>query len=427
MSIQKDLQELVNAEVISKETSDRIQTYYQNKSINPRNRLLIIFGVFGAILVGVGASLIIAQNWEKLSILTKTVLSFTPMIIGQILCGFVLIKKEESIPWRESAAAFLFFSVGGCISLVSMIYDIPGSLSSYLLAWMFLCLPLIYIMKSSMVSLLLVIGATVFAIDSGYGMYSLSDSYLYWVLILLVIPHYYLLLKEQTASIFLALHHWIIPGSLLICLGTVADKYGLLMFLAYICLFGLFYNIGNTKFFSLKLTLSNGYKILGSLGTIVLLLIFSFKEIWKTIRGENYVLSELMSSPELIAIVLISAVALILLYTKIRIHSFRAIDPHEPLFIFMIATFFIGLTSPVSVVLVNIITLVLGILTIIDGARKDHLGVLNFGLLIIAALAVCRFFDTDISFVVRGIMFLIVGFGFFAANYWLILKRKSNE
>ncbi|MEM6542707.1 MAG: DUF2157 domain-containing protein, partial [Bacteroidota bacterium] len=61
------------------------------------------------------------------------------------------------------------------------------------------------------------------------------------------------------------------------------------------------------------------------------------------------------------------------------------------------------------------------------GAKQDHLGILNYGLLILTALVVCRFFDTDLSFVVRGIMFVSVGAGFFVANYLMLKKRKANE
>jgi hypothetical protein len=42
-------------------------------------------------------------------------------------------------------------------------------------------------------------------------------------------------------------------------------------------------------------------------------------------------------------------------------------------------------------------------------------------------LAVCRFFDTDLSFIIRGLLFVTVGIGFFATNYWMIKKRKANE
>ena len=62
----------------------------------------------------------------------------------------------------------------------------------------------------------------------------------------------------------------------------------------------------------------------------------------------------------------------------------------------------------------------------LEGAKREHLGILNYGLLIIAALAACRFFDQDITFLGRGLIFLFVGFSFFAANYWIIRKRAAG-
>ena len=96
-------------------------------------------------------------------------------------------------------------------------------------------------------------------------------------------------------------------------------------------------------------------------------------------------------------------------------------------FAVFILIFMIGLSSSLAVLLVNVYVLIISVLTIINGAKEDHLGILNYGLLILSALIMCRFFDTDLSFVMRGILFVIVGLGFFAANYLMLKKRKGNE
>ena len=88
--------------------------------------------------------------------------------------------------------------------------------------------------------------------------------------------------------------------------------------------------------------------------------------------------------------------------------------------------FFLGLTNSVApVVLVNLLVLLLGIFTIRLGAKADHLGVLNYGLLTITALIICRFFDSHMSFVIRGLLFVLVGAGFFLTNYLMLKKRKE--
>lgn len=67
---------------------------------------------------------------------------------------------------------------------------------------------------------------------------------------------------------------------------------------------------------------------------------------------------------------------------------------------------------------------IIGILTIRKGAKKNHLGVLNYGLLIITALVICRFFDTDLSSIIRRLLFVSVGIGFFLTNYWMLKKSE---
>ncbi len=427
MSIQNDIPELIKAGVITQETADRIHDYYKNKSGESTNRLFIVFGILGAILVGLGIILIIAHNWDDLSRPTKTFFSFLPLFIGQIICGFVLIKNQDSIAWRESGAAFLFFSVGASISLVSQVYNIPGNLSSFLLTWMLLCLPLIYVMKSSITSLLYLAGITFYAGETSYWSYPTSESYLYWVLLLLALPHYFLLYKKMPKSNYMILHNWLVPLSLVITLGTVAKRTDELIFIAYFSLLGLFYLIGDSDFFTRQKTINNGYKLLGSLGTIVLLLIFSFDWFWKDLRKRDLSFSEIIVTPEFFASMIISLLVAGLLYLRQKNKPLNDIKPLAPIFILFIITFILGLSSPIAVVLINLYVFAIGILTIKDGAKQDHLGILNYGLLIITALVICRFFDTDLSFVIRGILFVSVGAGFFAANYWILKKRKTNE
>ena len=425
--MQRDLNELVAANVISQEIADKIQNYYKTKKGRSVNWLFVVFGILGGILISLGIILIIAHNWDNLPRLTKTILAFIPLIIGQVLSGYAIVKKSENITWRESVSAFVFFSVGATISLVSQIYNIPGNLSSFIMIWMLLCLPLIYLMKSSITSLLYIIGITYFASETGYWSSPSSTVHVYWILLMLVLPHYYFLLKKKPESNFTIFHNYFISISIVITLGTVANTMGELMYIAYFSLFGLFYQIGSLEHFKNQKLINNSYLSIGSLGTIVLLLILSFDWFWKDLRHNNFQLSEVILSPEFYVSILLTLVAGTLLYRKHYLRDLAGIKPISVVFVLFIVTFIIGLSSPVSVVIINIIVLALGILTIIDGAKQDHLGILNFGLLIVTALVVCRFFDTDLSFIIRGLLFIAVGFGFFMTNYWMLKKRKTHE
>lgn len=427
MSIQKEIPELLKAGVINEETATRILDYYKIEKGTSNNRFFIAFGILGGIITGLGIILIIAHNWDTLSRFTRTIFAFLPLVIGQILCAYVLMKKRESVAWRETGAAFLFFAVGASISLVSQVYNIPGSLSSFLLTWMLLCFPLIYIMRSSIVSLLYLTGITVYACEIGYWSFPTSFPYLYWVLFLLIVPHYYYLFREKPRSNFMSFHNWLVPLSLTIVLGTFSKYHKEFMYPAYISLLGLFYLIGDSEFFREKKLRNNGYKIMGSLGTIGLLLASSFDWFWESLRRKDLELAELINAPEFIAFVIISLLATGMFYYHQKNRSLIDIKPLSPIFILFMITFFLGFFSSIAVVLINIYILGLGILIIREGGNQNHLGILNFGLLTITALVICRFFDTDLSFVFRGIMFVLVGTGFFAANYWILKKRKINE
>ena len=427
MNIRKDISDLIKNDIITPETAEKILDYYKNKSGSSTNRLFIVFGILGAVLVGLGIILILAHNWDELSRVTKTIFAFLPLLTGQIICGYTLTKKQDSLAWRESGAAFLFFAVGASISLVSQIYHIPGSIGPFLLTWMCLCLPVVYVMRSSFTSLLFIAGITYYAAHVGYGSHTSTEPYVYWLLLLGVLPHYFHLYRNKPESNFLIFHHWFIPLSVIISLGTVAKSTEEFMLIAYMSLFGLFYLLGQTDFFNHQKPLNNGYKISGALGTISLLLGLSFDGFWEELRRTDLILNDLMAAPEFYASVIISLLAGALFYFQQKSKSLLDIKPITPVFILFIITFILGLSSPMAVVMINIIVFFMGILTIIDGIRHTHLGTLNLGLLIITALVVCRFFDTDLSFVLRGLMFVSVGLAFFAANYWLLKKRKTDE
>lgn len=427
MNLNKELPELLDAGVISKDVADRIQDYYENKQRLSTNRLFIVFGILGAILVGLGIILIVAHNWDELSRSVKTLFAFLPLLLGQALCGYALIRKSDSVAWRESAAAFLFFAVGASISLVSQIYNIPGNLSSFLLTWMLLCVPLIYVMRSSVVSLLYLTGITYYACETGYWSYPASETYSYWLLLLLALPHYFLLNRDKPQGNFTVFHHWLVPLSVIIVLGTVAVRTDELMFIAYFSLFGILQLLGERDFFRQQKTVNNAYRMLGSLGTLVMLLTVSFEWFWNDLIREGLYLMQVMAAPEFYASLILSGVAMVLLFLNLRDRPLRRCNPLSPIFLLFIVTFVLGLFSPAAVWLMNGAVLAIGILTIRDGAKHDHLGILNFGLLIITALVICRFFDTDLSFVIKGILFVSVGAGFFAMNYWILKTRKTND
>ncbi len=425
MKFVNELADLVKASVIDEETTAKIRAYYASRQRPSANRLLIVFGILGAILVGLGIILIIAHNWDDLAKSTKTVFAFLPLIVGQGVCLFVLLRRNEIIAWREGSSVFLFFSVAAAISLVSQIYNIPGDLGAFLLTWMILCVPLIYVMRSSVTSLLCLVGISWFVWETSYLSPS-GESYEYWALLAACIPHYVLLVRKRPSSNFTTFHNWVIPLSLISVMMMFADRSEEFLFVAYMSLFGLFYLIGHLSDFSTLRLRNNGFRVLGSVGTVVLLIVLSFDELWEDLRRESVTIASAMGSMELILACVLTLVAAALFLNHVADKKLSGIRPVAPVFILFPGIFLLGYVSPASVVLVNLLVLGIAVLTIREGARLDHLGVLNYGLIIIAVLVTCRFFDTDLLFVTRGILFIAVGAGFFVTNYRMLQKRKGH-
>ncbi|MEM6346199.1 MAG: DUF2157 domain-containing protein [Bacteroidota bacterium] len=425
--ILKALPELVEAGLISTQKAEDIRLYYEAKKQPAQNRLLVIFSILGAILVGLGIILIIAHNWDDLSRTIKSVFAFIPLLIGQAACAYVILRKPENTAWKEGASAFLIFGVGASISLISQIYNIEGDLGGFMLLWMLLIAPLMYLMKSSISSLLFLAGITYYATIVGYDQYPSENAWPYWGLLLVGLPYYLNLIKTQPEGNFTRFHHWLYPLSLTICLGIWSDGLEEWMLPAYIAMFGCLYIIGNLPYFKSLKGINNGYLIIGALGSMSLLITLSFDWFWEDLSRMTEGLGYFYTVQEFWLLAALSVFGLGLLLWSKRRGNWREIRPLEIVFLLVLLVFLLGFQAPLaSRILISIIILGTGLFTILEGARKDHLGILNYGLLIITSLIVARFFDQEISFVIRGIMFVVVGISFFTANYLMIKKRKQD-
>jgi len=421
MNLNKELPKLVKEGVISQEVSDSIFNYYQKEKTPDQSRLMLVFGVIGAILVGLGIILIIAHNWDDFLRPLKTGFALLPLIIGQLACGYTILRKKESPAWREASTSFLFFAIGSCISLISQIYNIPGEMGSFLFLWMILFLPIPFVMKSSVGSLLFLIGSSFYALNVGYWEFPDTPPYWYLFFIAVTLIFYLQLKKQKPESNALVFHNWLIPLSLTICLGSFSIHHEEILFLAYMSMFAIFTQIGNTESLVNQPARNNAFRIIGWLGSVTILLILSFDAVWEDIRREIYQYSELITAPEVYTTLLVSIAAIFLAYRAFAKNKLRI---NEILFFVLLLIYILSSHSSFAFVLVNLLLFTFGLLTIISGTNQRSLMLMNSGLLIITALIICRFFDTDLSFVIRGVLFLSIGFGFFIANYQLLKKKK---
>ena len=71
----------------------------------------------------------------------------------------------------------------------------------------------------------------------------------------------------------------------------------------------------------------------------------------------------------------------------------------------------------------NAYVFVLGLGTLVAGVRARRAGTVNGGLVLLGALIAARFFDLDIGFVLKGVVFILLGIGFLASNLALARRR----
>ena len=92
------------------------------------------------------------------------------MAVGQLLALWGILSGRGSTAWREGIAILITAAVAASIALVGQTYHIPGDLGAFLLTWMLLILPLIYLLEASAPCVVYLAGITAWAgYEQGMG------------------------------------------------------------------------------------------------------------------------------------------------------------------------------------------------------------------------------------------------------------------
>lgn len=105
---------------------------------------VIAFSTIGTILIGIGAILFVASNWEKIGNSIK-VLLLAGSTIGIHYAGYHIKYENQKYPRLGSALILLsalFF--GASLFLIAQIYNINANNSTLVLIWLIGVFPLIY-------------------------------------------------------------------------------------------------------------------------------------------------------------------------------------------------------------------------------------------------------------------------------------------
>jgi len=426
----RELSDLIAKGILSQESADKLRQHYgEVKSTTKTTAMLIILGTLGSLLIGLGIILLLAHNWEQFSRFTRAVISFLPLVLGQYLALWVLQKKPQSGALKEGAATFLSLMVGASISLISQTYNFPADASTFILAWMFLIIPITYLMQASIPAAIYLIGITIW---SGIQSNDPVKAILFWPLAAIVLPHFIWALRQK----IYALRTTILSFVAMVCIlfgasFSLGRTWPCAWVIIFSSLYSIFYSLGWLKVNGATTNWQRPLRLVGALGLFILTLTFTFRHFWLSLgsfchldKSRVFGIGVLLDYMLTIAII---ATAIALFYYNLkRKNSMVALFTAVPLL--AIITYMIkDPTVFFTLLIFNVYLLTLCIRQITTGFRNNNLSVVNTGMLMLAILIMARFFDSDINFVMKGLAFIVIGIGFLAVNFKLARRQGGAK
>jgi uncharacterized membrane protein len=426
----QELPELIAKGVLTQEVAGKIRQYYgEIKSTSRTSVILIISGTIGALLIGLGIILLLAHNWEQFSRFTRAFLSFAPLVIGQGLALWVLWRKPQSSAFKEGTATFLSLMVGASIVLISQTYNIPGDTGSFILTWMFLIAPVVYLMQASLPAAIYLIGITAWA-----GSYwdNPGKAVLFWPLATIVMPHFIWALRQEIYTIRTTMLSLV----MIICVSvgagfSLGKTWSGSWIIIFPSIYGIFYSTGCLKLSRFTTSWQRPLRMIGGIGLFILALQFTFRYVWQYLSrdyyGTNRSISGINALPGHIITLAIIATAILLFYDNVKRKNLtNSLFGALPL-LAIVSFLFKEQTIILPLLIFNIYLLILSVSRIMLGIRNNSLPMVNTGMLMLAILIIARFFDSEINFIVKGLVFIAVGIGFLVTNVLLVRRKRGAE
>lgn len=416
------------AGIIDSQTQQHLLEHYQVEGVAAAERqhswsnVLLIS--LGALLIGGGIILLLAHNWEDFGKSTRTILSFLPLVLAQALCWYGVQYKPKSLALRESGGVLLFFAVCASITLISQTYHIYGDLERFLVVWLLLGLPIVYLLRSATV--LILISALILWLCG-------LEREPYWLFYAVLTPYFYLLYRERS-RILLPWTLWFSCLGLLFSIvyssayyASPLDHWSIYITLALGCAF---YAVGywwlgfDCQKFWVNAPVSIGVIIIGFVSLM-------FTWYGRILPSELWQVESPMTANEYFILGFFVLCILTVILFIVR-HAKRLTAPNWialASFVFVILGIigFNLIGEHTFVVLSNLYILIGSVLLMFQGIQKTRLMLLNGGLVWFSFLVLFRYFDSDIPFVAKGIIFIAVGAAFITTNIWFKKKQVAKE
>lgn len=401
--------------ILSAEISRRLSERYSAVS-HSRSWALVVFGILGAFLTGLGIISILAANWDDLSRPIRLVAAFVPLALAGGAALWTHLTRRTGAVWQEPIGIFWGLSIGAVISLTAQIYHISGDPESFMLTWMLLLLPVLYATNSSW-TLLGYFGGLL-----SWATLTDANKLLFWVLVLPALPLVLRLQREKGLTLWLV--ELGILGILTAGVGVTLSK----------VMPGLWIPI-YTGLFVLGAQLNRkpwpspaGLFAFGGLSVLFFLLLADTWP-WRDIGWDHY-RSEEVSPSEYIDYTLalvaplgaVGVCAVNVLRRKFE-HLLTGAAPFVTTGCWLVVSKW---NRPeIAVWVCTLYMAVFALFFLLKGLRTNTLRLVNAGVALLIGVIWCRFFNTDISFTVKGIIFIACGLLALTVN--IVLSRRNRH
>lgn len=400
----------------------------ENRSTRINKVLVTVFSVVGSLLLGLGITVLLVAMWERFPVTGRVIISFLPMLLGQIGAIFTYIKKRDKVVWCEGAAMLWSIGVTATVGMFSSLFGLHLGALNCLLIDALLVLPIIFFFNAS-TPLAFYHAAS---IAGSMGLYESLNSNIPAVcaIILTLIPGIIFTIKNSKGGNETRFEccKWISVIAAVasaICCGIVMESQSILFMITgatLVCLYAL----------SKEDSWSSPFYLLGAGGTAALSVTTTcmalFEDWWesceKLLIPENFIGVGICVA--LFAIGFIKGEKTF--ENNFNKTAFCGAGALSVVFAGLLSVFSKNNEPPVVLALcLFAVTLIQAVTLIVKGAQERKYFALNIGLIMIIVLMFGSLTMFDMDLLVMGIMLIISGLILFVANYAITRSIKKEQ
>ena len=420
VQLREDFPALVAAKILDEKAVAGLEAYYPLPfKADYRRRMLLYFGLLSALLLGGGLVMIVAHNWEKLSLGGRLAVAYLPLFCFLGLGGWVLARRAASAVWREVVAVLILGALSSGIGIVSQQYHSTGTLAELTVVLMLFAAALVYMFRSSAALLLYSAGYCV-VLSETYP-FRIHAFYLLLVLLLPVLPKIVRMLRY---------HPWGLSAQacrtaltlMLACLVIRADKAETFQWYLWAVMSACLLRFG---LLSARVSRFNPFLLVGLSGLLIECSVLSFYDVWRHLPSAG--------TGSLSAVGVTACAAATLFYSGV---GFVSIMKDDKFVVWMPLVFplpvlggvWFGGNGAVCWIF-NIYMAFCGIYLLGRGVRRRKMWFVNFGMGVLLLQILLRVSESNINYLYTGIVFIVAGLLFCGVNFYCVryFFRQKKE